>query len=91
MTSNYYCLYKWLFNRTYCDEYETVQNMFDPSLVLMVTSDMYSKRMEVEFLEFDSQLDTSGKVYDYILDETQIYQEILGFGGAFTDSGAFHK
>lgn len=79
--------------RTYCDEYETVEDMFDVSKVLVVTSDRISKRMEVDYVDFDTDIDSKNsneEVYDYILDEKQIYQEILGFGGAFTDSAGIN-
>ena len=55
---------------------------------------MASKRMEVNYKKFDSTLDENNgrttEIYDYILDETQTYQEILGFGGAFTDSSGIN-
>ena len=79
--------------RTYCDEYETVEDMFDVSKVLVVTSDQISRRMEVDYVDFDTDIDSKNsneEVYDYILDEKQIYQEILGFGGAFTDSAGIN-
>ena len=34
--------------------------------------------------------ETNETVYDYILDETKTFQEILGFGGAFTDSAGIN-
>ena len=67
--------------------------MFDVSKVLVVTSDRISKRMEVDYVDFDKDIDSKNsneEVYDYILDEKQIYQEILGFGGAFTDSAGIN-
>jgi len=79
-------------NGTYCDEYETVENMMDISAALVVTSNEASKRMEVDYVEFnvDATTETNGTVYDYILDETKTFQEILGFGGAFTDSAGIN-
>ena len=81
--------------RTSCDEYETVNTMIDPTMALVVTSDRESKRMEINYLEFnvenENQIPNSDEnTYDYILDETQTFQKILGFGGAFTDSAAIN-
>ena len=61
--------------------------MIDVSAALVVTSDETSKRMEVDYVEFNTDINDQNSdetVYDYILDETQTFQEILGFGGAFT-------
>ena len=48
-----------IFFRTYCDEYETVENMMDISAALVVTSDEASKRMDVDYVEFNFE-DTTG-------------------------------
>ena len=67
--------------------------MFDVSKALIVKSDQASKRMEVSYQEFETDIQKTqdkGEVYDYILDETKHYQTILGFGGAFTDSAGIN-
>ena len=69
---------------TYCDEYDLLENYVEDGCALVVTSDMDSKRFDWQSVKF-SALETKAR-HEYILDETQTFQEILGFGGAFTDS-----
>ena len=75
-------------NATYCDSYGRVQDLIQPDSVLVVTSDQDSQRLAVQYVDFTSNEDSDR--IQFILDETQMYQEILGFGGAFTDSAAFN-
>ena len=51
---------------------------------LVVTSDMASKRFDWKNVKFTTM--ESKANHEYTIDESQIFQEILGFGGAFTDS-----
>ena len=67
--------------------------MIDVAAALVVTSDQASKRMDIDYLEFNVDPigdETDETAYDYILDETQTFQKILGFGGAFTDSAGIN-
>ena len=75
-------------NATYCDTYGRVQDLIKPESVLVVTSDKDSQRLDVQYVDFTTNEDSTR--IQFILDETQMYQEILGFGGAFTDSAAFN-
>ena len=56
----------------------------------MVTSDKSSKRLEVNYVDFGIQSVDDYEIYEYILDVSKTFQEILGFGGAFTDSAAIN-
>lgn len=76
-------------SRTFCDEYEPINNLMDVSAALVVTSDQASKRMEVNYVDFNTEIDDQER-YEYILDESQTFQTILGFGGAFTDSAGIN-
>ena len=61
-----------------------MENYVEDGSALVVTSDMASKRFDWQSVKV-SALETKAR-HEYILDETQSFQEILGFGGAFTDS-----
>ena len=73
-------------NATYCDTYGRVDELIKPESALVVTSDKESKRLDVQYADFITNDDLNR--IEFILDETKTYQEILGFGGAFTDSAA---
>ena len=80
--------FKQLFSRTYCDDYGLIEDLIKPDQALIVTSDLASKRFEVKYASFGTDEDPN--MYDYVLDESKTFQEILGFGGAFTDSAGFN-
>ena len=73
---------------TYCDSFDTTDSLIDTESALVVTSDKDSKRLEVKYVDFDNDMDEPR--IKFSLDENVRYQEILGFGGAFTDSAAFN-
>lgn len=76
-------------NGTYCDNYGLIEELIKPDEVLLVTSDLASKRFEVSYASFGAS-EEDPNAFEYILDESQKFQEILGFGGAFTDSAGFN-
>ena len=53
-----------------------------------MTSDQFSKRFHWENVEYTPEDDSDR--YEFLLDESQTFQEILGFGGAFTDSAGYN-
>ena len=61
-----------------------MENYVEDGSALVVTSDMASRRFDWQSVKYTA-LQTKAR-HEYILDETQTFQEILGFGGAFTDS-----
>lgn len=74
-------------NGTFCDEYEPIEAPSELQ-ALVVTSDKASRRLDSELVDFTDENDPNR--FEYVLDETKTYQEILGFGGAFTDSAAYN-
>ena len=60
----------------------------DENKALVVTSDQFSKRFDWEHKEYTNKEDVNR--YEIVLDESQTFQEILGFGGAFTDSAGYN-
>ena len=76
------------FYSTYCDEYESIYESLEKGTVLVVTSDQYSKRFHAERLQYSK--DSVENAKEIILDESLAFQEILGFGGAFTDSAGYN-
>ena len=73
-------------NATYCDSLDATESLIDQNSALVVTSDKESKRLEVKYVDFGTNEDSSR--IQFSLDENIRYQEMLGFGGAFTDSAA---
>ena len=73
-------------HRTYCDSYDPIETLIDTELALVVTSDKESKRLEVQYVDFATNKDPTR--IQLTIDEKQKFQEIFGFGGAFTDSAA---
>jgi glucosylceramidase len=67
-----------------------IENWIETDTALVVTSDKVSKRFEVNQFEFSSSDEDPEQRYDYIVDETKTFQELFGFGGAFTDSAGFN-
>ena len=80
--------YVYLFYSTYCDEYESIYESLEKGTVLVVTSDQYSKRFHAQKLYYSK--DRAENAKEIILDESLAFQEILGFGGAFTDSAGYN-
>ena len=72
------------FYRTYCDEYDLIENYIEIGSALVVTSDISSKRFEWKHVAYTPEDDPER--YEVVLDENETFQEIIGFGGAFTDS-----
>jgi glucosylceramidase len=52
---------------------------------LIVTEQSSDKRLQEETIEF-----TKGNKADLLVDESVTYQEMIGFGGAFTESAAYN-
>ena len=65
--------------------------MFDyleTDTVFVMTSDLASKRFYPKQVQHSNVKDT--KANEIVLDENETFQEILGFGGAFTDSAGYN-
>ena len=54
----------------------------------VMTSDLASKRFYPKQVQYSDVKDT--KANEIVLDENETFQEILGFGGAFTDSAGYN-
>ena len=69
-----------MFFRTYCDEYETVENMMDTSAALVVTSNEASKRMEIDYVEFNVDVTTGYSLAErFILSSSNPKYNITSF------------
>ena len=65
--------------------------MFDyleTDTAFVMTSDLASKRFYPKQVQYSDVKDT--KANEIVLDENETFQEILGFGGAFTDSAGYN-
>ena len=76
------------FFSTYCDEYGDLSEFIQTNKALVVTSDQFSKRFYWNLVDYSTNDDPDR--YEIVLDETETFQEILGFGGAFTDSAGYN-
>ena len=76
------------FFSTYCDEYGDLSEFIQTNKALVVTSDQFSKRFYWNLVDYSTNDDPDR--YEIVLDQTETFQEILGFGGAFTDSAGYN-
>ncbi|XP_063240884.1 putative glucosylceramidase 4 [Bacillus rossius redtenbacheri] len=78
-------------NSTYCDTFEpiTAQQLAGRTLRHYVSSKA-GKRFSAMDMSFSDSVDASSASAVYSVDQTARYQEILGFGGAPTDSASIN-
>ncbi len=77
------------FARTYCDDADPISPEA-AGQALVVTSDSAEKRFHREMLDFAPDDGGDGSRFVFSVDRSRLYQHILGWGGAFTDSTGFN-
>lgn len=75
-------------NSSYCDSFEPIESKGGKDKIHVIESNKIGLRFKHSIIPPDSRDDKNKKVIDIILDSKELYQEIKGFGAAFTDAAA---